>query len=54
VQPQDNNALLEEYTFFFNQQILLNVILARRKVWTKQDTNGAAYIRYTITTKQSP
>jgi len=33
-----------------NRQILLNVIPARRKVWTKQDTNGAAYRRYTITT----
>jgi len=32
-----------------NRQILLNVIPVRRKVWTKQDTNGAAYRRYTIT-----
>jgi len=39
-----------EQTFFFNRQILLNVIPARRKVWTKQDTNDAAYRRYTITT----
>jgi len=29
--------------FFMNRQILLNVIPARRKVWTKQDINGAAY-----------
>jgi len=35
----------EVYVFYFNRQILLNAIPARRKVWTKQDTNGAAYIR---------
>jgi len=35
---------------FFYRQILLNAIPAGRKVWTKQDTNGAAYRRYTITT----
>ena len=40
--------------FFMNQQILLNAIPARHKVWTKQDTNGAVYRRYTITTKQTP
>ena len=33
--------------FFFNRQILLNAIPARCKVWTKHDTNGAAYRRYT-------
>ena len=38
------------YLFFLNRQILLNVIPTRRKGWTKQDTNGAAYRRYTITT----
>ena len=42
------------FLFFLNQQILLNVIPARRKVWTKQDIYGAAYRRYTITTKQNP
>jgi len=40
--------------FFLNQQMLLNFIPARSEVWTKQDTNGAAYRQYTITTKQSP
>jgi len=33
--------------------MLLNVIPANCKVWTKQDTNGAAYRRYTITTNQN-
>ena len=37
-------------SFFLNLQILLNVIPAKRKVWTKQDTNGVTYRRYTITT----